>query len=167
MASFSYHKLFMSRTNSVVRSMQLRFSEKRDKNNRVIRPGRLVPFTVEQFRAHLLKFLGGVEDGVAQCRYCNSWLNIATVACDHAIPVSRGGSLDLTNIEFPCKPCNNRKGKLMPDEFMALLTGLEKWPATARNDVLHRLEIAVQLAAGVRRGITNKRNEAAQEQEDF
>jgi hypothetical protein len=106
-------------------------------------------FQCSDFRAHVLEAMGNSYDGVLQCRYCNHYFTISEVAVDHAIPLSRGGSTDLHNLEYPCRACNNRKGSLTPTEFLALLGFLETIPL-GRQDVLKRLETSVQLAAGAR-----------------
>lgn len=108
------------------------------------------PFSLEQFRSYVLKALGGKEDGVIRCRYCMGWFSLIETAVDHAKPLSRGGSAGLENLEYPCKSCNDRKGSMSPDEYLALLAFLETIPL-ARIDVLKRLEQSVKLAAGARR----------------
>ena len=111
-----------------------------------------LPFTKEEFRAHVLAALGGYDDGAVQCRYCRGFFTLQDLAVDHAKPLSRGGSPGLDNLEYPCKPCNDRKGSMSPDEFLALLAFLETIPL-ARIDVLKRLEQSVKLAAGARRAV--------------
>ena len=106
-----------------------------------------LPFTKEEFRAHVLAVLGGFDDGAVQCRYCRGFFTLGDLAVDHAIPLSRKGSMGLDNIEYPCKACNDRKGSMSPDDFLALLAFLETIPL-ARIDVLKRLEQSVKLAAG-------------------
>jgi hypothetical protein len=106
-------------------------------------------FSKVQFRAHVLAALGGREDGACKCRYCNFHFSLPDLAVDHANPLSRGGSTGLDNLEFPCKPCNNRKGSMSPGEYLSLLAFLETIPL-ARIDVLKRLEQSVALAAGAR-----------------
>jgi hypothetical protein len=66
------------------------------------------------------------------------------------VPLSRGGSVELDNIGFPCAKCNSRKGSMTPTEFMLLLKFLETGMPLARQDVLSRLEKANALAAGAR-----------------
>jgi len=108
---------------------------------------RPLQFSKAQFRSHILEALNGQEDGVAKCRYCGYYFGIKDLAVDHAIPLSRGGSPGLDNLEYICRPDNNRKGSLNPTEYLALLEFLETLPF-ARVDVLKRLEQSVQLAAG-------------------
>jgi hypothetical protein len=114
------------------------------------------PFTMDEFRAHFANALGGVggilpaDGGSAKCRYCGAWFTADTLAVDHAIPLARGGSQGLENLEFPCARCNSRKGGLTPDEYLALLGFLERSLPFGRLDVLDRLEKAVQSMAGNR-----------------
>lgn len=42
---------------------------------------------------------------------------------DHVIPLSRGGRDSLDNIVMACRWCNNRKGSLDGEEFVAWLEG--------------------------------------------
>lgn len=107
-------------------------------------------FDKDGFRYHILTAMNQQYDGVLKCRYCNYFFNLSEVAVDHAVPLSRGGSTELDNIEYPCKPCNNRKGSLTPTEYLSLLAFLEKEIPFGRQDVLNRLEISVQVAAGAR-----------------
>lgn len=112
-------------------------------------------FSQDEFRAHILKeFMGGSYDGAVQCRYCFALIDITEVAFDHAIPLIRGGALELHNTEAICGPCNRRKGALLPAEYCALLSFLEREIPFGRSDVLSRLEKAVALAAGARRNAT-------------
>jgi 5-methylcytosine-specific restriction endonuclease McrA len=42
---------------------------------------------------------------------------------DHMIPLCRGGLTTLTNITIICLCCNQEKGALLPDEFVAWRDG--------------------------------------------
>lgn len=37
------------------------------------------------------------------------------VTVDHYIPLSRGGTWDLSNLKLACQPCNNKKGDKLPN----------------------------------------------------
>jgi len=104
-------------------------------------------FTKEQFRSHALAAFNNQFDGFVRCRYCLFFFTISEIAVDHAIPLSRGGGMGLDNLEYICKADNDRKGGLMPTEYLALLAFLETQPF-ARIEVLKRLEQSVKLAAG-------------------
>ncbi len=158
----TYDQMFKRRTLSIYRNMQARFQEKRDRRGRIIRIGQQIPFTLAEFRA---KVSGFFINGPGMCRYCNAWLTIGDIACDHEIPVTRGGSLELSNIGLICVDCNNRKGRLLPSEWAALYNALGEWPEAARRDVLSRLGSAVQLAAKDRYNRAKALRQAKQLQE--
>jgi HNH endonuclease len=50
------------------------------------------------------------------CQYCGS--RDLPLHCDHAIPVSRGGSDELENLVTACKPCNLSKHNKTPEEWL-------------------------------------------------
>jgi hypothetical protein len=136
---FDVHSNFMAISGQRYDSMSTRLKKKGFPST---------PFTKEEFRADMLNVLGG-ENGSAQCRYCHGFFTIEGIAVDHANPLSRGGSIGLENLDYPCRPCNNRKGELTVDEFTKLLAFLETIPL-ARISILKRLEQSVSLAAGAR-----------------
>jgi 5-methylcytosine-specific restriction endonuclease McrA len=57
-------------------------------------------FTSEEW-ARLCSFYGG------RCLACG---RVAKLTVDHVVPVSRGGSDDISNLQPLCGPCNSRKG---------------------------------------------------------
>ena len=117
---------------------------------RLIKKGLPVQFSKKEFREHVLAALGGTYDGFVSCRYCKGLFNIEDIAADHEIPLSRGGSLDISNIGFTCHLDNDRKGSLTPDEYLTLLHFLELEIPLGRQDILSRLGKAVALAQGAR-----------------
>lgn len=110
----------------------------------------LLTFGKAEYRDHILAQMCNSYDGVLKCRYCNFYFTFQQVAIDHAIPLSRSGSTDVENLEFPCKGCNDIKGSMTPTEFLEFLRFLETKLPYARQDILNRLRISVQLAAGAR-----------------
>ncbi|RLC88792.1 MAG: hypothetical protein DRJ03_01700 [Chloroflexi bacterium] len=42
-----------------------------------------------------------------RCQYCGTWKNLTV---DHIVPVSKGGSDDVNNLQTLCNECNARKG---------------------------------------------------------
>ncbi len=133
------HDTFMGITGSRYRGMVERMKRKKLPD---------LDFTLDEFRSHVLVALGGKEDGFTRCRYCTGFFGLKEITADHAIPLSRGGSARLENIEYPCQSCNQQKSSMTPDEFLRLLIFLEKEIPLARQDVLSRLAKAVKLAAG-------------------
>ena len=107
-----------------------------------------IAFTLDEFRADILSVMGGKEDGAVVCRYCHAAFALDGIAVDHAKPLSRGGSAGLENIDYPCRADNYRKGAMTMQEYGSLLAFLDTQHPLMRQDVLSRLEKAVQLASG-------------------
>lgn len=125
---------FHVRTASIHSSMVKRFAQKENKRGRVIRVGRIVPFTLAEFRLWLLEQLGGKPEGSTRCVYCNCPLFADTLRIDHKIPVSRGGELGLSSLAVACDRDNRMKGSLTDSEFRALQVALGD---LLRNGSLH------------------------------
>lgn len=156
---------FVKKSRQTYANMKARFTEKRNKKGRITRIGREVPFTLEEFRDWLLLKLG-TEGGVVKCPYCAAFLSINEAVVDHRIPASQGGSLDLGNLDLICKQDNDQKGGMCGECYQELL----EWSAVGasygdhspgvhpacRQNMLHRLAIAVQLAARQRAEMAKK-----------
>ena len=52
-----------------------------------------------------------------RCRYCLSTENLTI---DHKIPVIKGGTNDIKNLQCLCKRCNGIKGQLSQKQIMFL-----------------------------------------------
>ena len=142
------HDLFMATTRTRYSSMADRLKRKK------LPP---IAFTLDEFRADILSVMGGKEDGAVVCRYCHAAFALDGIAVDHAKPLSRGGSAGLENIDYPCRADNYRKGAMTMQEYGSLLAFLDTQHPLMRQDVLSRLEKAVQLASGAfaNQGIIN------------
>jgi 5-methylcytosine-specific restriction endonuclease McrA len=73
------------------------------------------------------------------CPYCHGKITPATFSADHDRPVSRDGSWELWNVIGCCRRCNDVKGALTGEEFMALLALTTPWPSQVRQNLLARL----------------------------
>lgn len=51
-----------------------------------------------------------------RCQYCGNKFKTPQLTFDHVIPRSRGGKTTWDNIVTACRPCNTRKGRLLPHE---------------------------------------------------
>jgi hypothetical protein len=80
---------------------------------------------LEQFRDWLLVQLDGSEEGVARCAYSGVPVTALDLRVDHAIPISRGGSLGLENLCVTTDSANREKGGLTGEEYRNLLSNLE------------------------------------------
>lgn len=156
--SKSLQSIFMRRTYSMHKDMGRRFAEKRDKNDRIRQHGRELPFTVEQLRAWVQAQMPKTH---GQCAYCSKWIDFADFSLDHDIPVSRGGSLELSNLAICCDECNRIKGSLSGNEYRALRRGLETFSDYARKDIYKRLKMGSGFA---RLRFFSKRKEASRDE---
>lgn len=51
------------------------------------------------------------------CAYCGQHRNIKYMTVDHIIPLSKGGTDSLENLQCTCKLCNRLKSDMLPSEF--------------------------------------------------
>lgn len=49
------------------------------------------------------------ERAHGKCQNCGIYLQPAEWECDHIVPLSRGGTNDLSNLRVVCKPCHKTK----------------------------------------------------------
>lgn len=137
---------FTVRTGSIYGNMVSRFTEKRNKNGRITRIGYTVPFTRDEFRAWLREQLGG-DGGVRKCNYCQTFVSAADCVIDHKTPPNRGGSLGLDNLAVCCAPCNNCKGGMKAESYVAIRTfALLNIDPDCCKDLFKRLQSQMKLA---------------------
>ena len=73
------------------------------------------------------------------CRYCTKILTFHNFVLDHRVPMSKGGTSDLANLQLCCRTSNGVKGSLSEEHFLCLLAWLETQPEELRRDVTIRL----------------------------
>lgn len=57
------------------------------------------------------------------CCYCNQAFLVENLTVEHIIPLSWGGSNELSNIDLACAPCNQKRGReawLLKKDLMKL-----------------------------------------------
>lgn len=119
------NRAFHLRSASIYYTQVKDFKEKRNKKGRIIRVGRQLPFTLTDFRAWLAEQLGFRSDGAVKCAYCPRIISALDFRVDHEEPVSRGGSLGLSNLVLCCDVCNREKGELTATEYREVIATLD------------------------------------------
>ena len=94
-----------------------------------------VKFQIElpELKKMFLKTYGG------ECNYCSKILTYRNIACDHIIPLSKGGDSVIENLQLICKTCNTRKGPLDEKDFSMLLQLVIELPEEISKYVLRKL----------------------------
>jgi 5-methylcytosine-specific restriction endonuclease McrA len=93
--------------------------------------------TLEELRELLYSEYG------KQCKYCHKRLDMNTLVLDHIVPISKGGTSNIDNLQIICKTSNGIKGSLSEYQFLELLNWLDTLPEDMKKD------ITVRLARGV------------------
>ena len=58
------------------------------------------------------------------CAICGEFVPYTDVTVDHIIPLAKGGSNDLSNLQCSCGVCNRIKQDILPEDLMKKLTGI-------------------------------------------
>ena len=74
-----------------------------------------------------------------ECKYCNKVLTYKNIACDHIIPLAKGGDSIADNLQLICKTCNTRKGPLDEEDFNLLVELVLELPEELSNYVMRKL----------------------------
>lgn len=59
-----------------------------------------------------------------KCAYCGQHRNHKYMSIDHIIPLSKGGTNDVGNLQCVCKKCNGLKEDMLPQEFTMFIRGM-------------------------------------------
>jgi 5-methylcytosine-specific restriction endonuclease McrA len=104
-------------------------------------PGiKALPYNSEQL---WLRALAQVGTGAIRCPYCvaigrpANLIDLSNYVWDHRVPITHGGSHDISNLFCVCEDCNRLKGSMSYDFFVALLSEVEKWDDPRDRSYLH------------------------------
>lgn len=56
------------------------------------------------------------------CMLCGKFVDYEDFTVDHIVPLAKGGTNDISNLQCACKRCNTIKQDIMPDELIEVLT---------------------------------------------
>lgn len=93
--------------------------------------------TVEELRQLIIDAYG------KKCRYCDKIIVINNLVVDHIVPISKGGTSNIDNLQVICKTSNSMKGSLTEEHFQMLRDWLETVPEELKKD------ISIRLAKGI------------------
>jgi HNH endonuclease len=74
------------------------------------------------------------------CTYCAGEVTPQNFSIDHTTPTANGGSFSKHNTTVCCERSNRLKGQLTAEQFQHLNSFLFTIPASARADILRRLQ---------------------------
>lgn len=117
------HRRFMMRTSGSYHTQKVNADKAKAK----------LRFTLSEFRDVVE---AAIETG---CPYCDVKIRAKNFSPDHIVPISRGGSYGLDNLQIICEPCNGQKGGLTDEEFTKLLALISDFDQAAQTDIRRRL----------------------------
>jgi len=94
--------------------------------------------TIEELRQLMYDSYG------SSCKYCGRQMDINNLVIDHIIPISKGGTSNIDNLQVICKSSNAMKGSLDNDNFKLLL----EWLNTEAPEELKK-DLSIRLARGI------------------
>lgn len=56
-----------------------------------------------------------------RCHYCQRYKLVEVIVADHYIPLVRGGTNDRSNLVLACRNCDQNKGPMTGDEYLAVI----------------------------------------------
>jgi len=98
-----------------------------------------------QQRYELRRALHDRFDGM--CAYCCDPTPMPTGTVDHYVPKALGGTSHPKNLRWCCFPCNNLKGDMHPDKWLAVMPPPKPRPETAHQRRIRLLAMCAPRAA--------------------
>lgn len=69
-----------------------------------------------------------------RCQICGRFVSYDEYTIDHIIPLSKGGTNDMYNLQCTCKVCNLIKQDILPEDLMDKLTEIIMYQMTKKFD---------------------------------
>ena len=68
-------------------------------------------YRYEYFKVHPGKHKAFCKEPMYKCKCCKQWFPKSQITIDHRIPVRKGGTHDVWNLQPMCRDCNLHKSK--------------------------------------------------------
>ena len=72
------------------------------------------------------------------CAICGKFVPYTEFTVDHIVPLAKGGSNDISNLQCACGVCNRIKQDILPDELMEKLVGIMLFQVQKKQNKKYR-----------------------------
>lgn len=69
-----------------------------------------------------------------RCGICGRFVPCDNFTVDHIIPISRGGTYDMDNLQAACYECNQMKYNFLPDDMLDRIAEILRYQALGKGD---------------------------------
>lgn len=76
-----------------------------------------------------------------RCAICGKFVPFESFTVDHIIPLAKGGSNDMSNLQCACKTCNRIKQDILPQDLMEKLTQIMLYQVGQKENKKYRKQL--------------------------